>query len=129
MRIHSDGPDPLHSDVDVEPMTPEHFELTVSTMSFQSAATVRAARAVLVDFQRNGDASAANGIPAPQVSRAVQRIQQKWQAICARENWVCEPVVLAPEAMAVVRGLEAKTLEPLKKRLQSKASRRKPSGS
>lgn len=116
--------DPLDREDDAEPMTPEHFELTISAMSFQSMVTVQAARAVLVDGRKTGEAATHYGVPQPQVSRAVNRIEQKWQDICAREQWICEPVALPPEAMALVRNLEAKTLEPLKERLLAKKRKR-----
>lgn len=113
---------PYHDD-EVEPMTPEHFDLTVSAMSFKSLATVRAARAVMVEGVRPGEAVMEYDVPQPQLSRAVSRIEKKWRDICDQQNWVCEPVALPPDVMALVRHIEIKNLEPLREKLDARKRR------
>ncbi len=112
-----------HDDEPVEPMTPEHFEITVASMKLQSQATIEAARSVLVEGLKHKEASARYGVTQSQISRATSRIEKKWQEICEREDWLYEPIALPKEMMELVRALQSTTMAPLKKRLESRKSR------
>lgn len=112
-------------DPDIEPMTPEHFDIAASEIHFKRAGLLDACRAVLVDGKRTTEVVDEFDIPQPQVSRAIARIQEKWQQLCDRENLVTRVVVLSPQAMAVVTELENQFIAPLKKRLQPKKPKKK----
>ncbi len=118
-------PDHPHDDPEFEPMTPEHFDIAVAEIHFKRPGMLKACRAVLVDSQRPTEAADEFDIPQPQISRAVARIQEKWQQLCDRENLVSRVVVLSPQAMAVVAELENQFIAPLKKKLIPKKPKRK----
>lgn len=117
-------PSHLH-DSDIEPMTPEHFDIAAAEIHFKRAGLLDACRAVLVDGKRTTEVVDEFDIPQPQISRAIARIQEKWQQLCDRENLVTRVVVLSPQAMAVVTELENQFIAPLRKRLQPKKPKKK----
>lgn len=113
-------------DIEVDPMTPEHFDIAAAEIHFKRADMKAACRAVLVDRQRPTEVAEAMDIPQPQISRAVTRVQAKWQEICERENLVYRTVALSPEAMAVVAELEGKYILELKEKALAKKKKNKP---
>lgn len=109
---------------EIDPMTPEHFDIAVAEINFKRPGMLEACRAVLVDGKRPTEAAEEFEIPQPQISRAVTRVQEKWEQLCARENLVFRVVALSPQAMAVVTELEDQFIAPLKKRAHAKKVRK-----
>lgn len=118
-------PNNQYDEPEFEPMTPEHFDIAVAEIRFKRADLLEASRAVLVDAKRATEIADEFDIPQPQISRAIARIQEKWQQLCERENLISRVVVLSPQAMAVVTELENQFIAPLKKRAQPKKSKKK----
>lgn len=118
-------PDNPHDEPEIEPMTPEHFDIAVAEIRFTRAGLLEGCRAILVHGKRTTEVVEEFDIPQPQLSRAVARIQNKWQQLCDRENLVSRTVVLSPQAMAVVAELENQFIAPLKKRSQPKKPKNK----
>lgn len=116
-----------HDETDIEPMTPEHFDIAVAEINFKRPEILNACRAVLIDGKRPTEAAEEFDIPQPQISRAVTRIQEKWQQLCERESLVSRVFVLSPQAIAVVAELEGQFIAPLKERLKPKKTRKKAS--
>lgn len=114
-----------HDETDIDPMTPEHFDIAVAEINFKRPGMLDACRAVLIDGKRPTEAADEFDIPQPQISRAVTRIQEKWQQLCDRENLVSRVFVLSPQAIAVVAELEGQFIAPLKRKLAPKKVKKK----
>ncbi len=116
-------------DQDREPVEPEHFDLAAAECRFHHPGMVEAARAVLVDGMRSGEAAIQFGIThQTHLSRALTKIEAKWIQICKREHWSCRTIVLSEDDMALVQRLQVKTVAPLRER-QTKAEKKKRSKS
>lgn len=112
---------------EAEPMRAEVFEIAVGALSFHGARQetpriVQAARAVLVDGMRPGEAASQFGFPPERVSEAVGRIRDKWAAICAERGLVTETFSLSAPMIELLRQVELDALQPL---LAASASRKK----
>jgi hypothetical protein len=103
---------------EAEPMRAEVFDIAVSALSFHGARQetpriVQAARAVLVEGMRSGEAATQFGILPVRVSEAVGRIRDKWAAICAERGLVTETFSLSPVLIELLRQIELEALQPL----------------
>jgi hypothetical protein len=103
---------------EAEPMRAEVFEIAVSALSFHGARQetpriVQAARAVLVDGMRPGEAATQFDFPPVRVSEAVGRIRDKWTAICNERGLVTETFSLSPLLIDLIRQIELEALQPL----------------
>lgn len=113
---------------EAEPMRAEVFEIAVGALSFHGARQetpriVQAARAVLVEGMRPGEAAARFEFPPERVSEAVGRIRDKWTAICAERGLVTETFSLSAPMIELLRQIELEALQPL--RAESTGRRRK----
>lgn len=126
---------PMDSD-EAEPMRAEVFDIAVSALSFHGAGQetpriVLAARAVLVDGMRSGEAATQFDFPPERVSEAVGRIREKWAAICKERGLVTETFSLSPSLIELIRQFELETLHPLQADAAGKRKKKavdKPSG-
>lgn len=103
---------------EAEPMRAEVFDIAVSALSFHGAhletpRIVQAARAVLVNGVRPGEAAVEYEFPPERVSEAVGRIRDKWAAICAERGLVTETFSLSPILIELLRQIELEALQPL----------------
>jgi hypothetical protein len=103
---------------EAEPMRAEVFDIAASALSFHGAAQetpriVLAARAVLVDGMRTGEAATQFDFPPERISEAVGRIRDKWAAICNERGLVTETFSLSPVLIELIRQFELETLQPL----------------
>lgn len=110
---------------EAEPMRAEVFDIAVSALSFHGARLetpriVQAARAVLVDGVRPGEAAVEYEFPPERVSEAVGRIRDKWAAICAERGLVTETFSLSPILIELLRQIELEALQPLQSDLATK---------
>jgi hypothetical protein len=111
---------------EAEPMRAEVFDIAVSALSFHGARQetpriVQAARAVLVDGMRPGEAATRFDFPPERVSEAVGRIRDKWAAICNERGLVTETFSLSPTLIGLIRQIELEALQPL----QAEAEKRR----
>lgn len=106
-------------------MSPDHFDLVVQSLSLRSDSLQKAARAVLVEGMRPGQAVEKFSVGLTNLSKAVGRIENKWDEICEGQNWEYEPIALPPEEMAIVRALQRKNLDPVMQKLTDRKKRRK----
>ena len=98
-------------------MHPAHFYEAVSVMRFHpDSRIVEAAYLVACESWRISDVVKKYGIHQSQLSRALSKIALKWKDLCEQRGLVCEPVVLDPAEMAVVRQLERRHLQRANKR-------------
>jgi hypothetical protein len=116
---------------EAELMKAEVFEITVSQLSFhgsrvETPKVVQAARAVLVDGQRPGEAATFHGIAPERVSEVVGRIRDKWDAICAERGLVTETFSLSPNIINLIKLIEKDTLEPLQAEFAGKRRKKSP---
>ncbi|HSB95411.1 MAG TPA: hypothetical protein VLC91_03130 [Spongiibacteraceae bacterium] len=103
---------------EAELMKAEVFEITVGQLTFHGARletpkVVQAARAVLVEGKRPGEAATQYEIAPERVSEAVGRIREKWDAICAERGLITETFSLSPNVISLIKLIEKDTLEPL----------------
>jgi hypothetical protein len=103
---------------EAEPMRAEVFDIAVSALSFHGAGRetpriVLAARAVLVEGMRPGEAATQFDFPPERVSEAVGRIRDKWAAICNERGLVTETFSLSPILIELIRQIELEALQPL----------------
>jgi hypothetical protein len=110
---------------EAEPMRAEVFEIAASQVSFHGARLetpriVQAARAVLVDGLRTGEAATLYDFPPERVSEAVGRIRDKWSAICEERGWVTETFSLTPNLVSLLKLIEMDTIGPLQAELTGK---------
>jgi hypothetical protein len=116
---------------EAEPMRAEVFEIAASQVSFHGARVetpriVQAARAVLVDGKRTGEAAALYDFPPERVSEAVGRIRDKWNAICAERGWVTETFSLTPNIISLLKLIELDAIGPLQEELTGKRKKKAP---
>lgn len=98
----------------IDQMIPAYFKVTVDRMKFTSIGIVQGAYLVICfNWQVNAAAKKCNVKNESQVSRAVKDIREKWKEINEKEDLLCELVTLKPKQMAVVRELEATSVDPL----------------
>jgi hypothetical protein len=114
---------------EAEPMRPEVFEIAAGALTFHGARQetpriVQAARAVLVDGMRPGEAAAQYGFPPERVSEAVGRIRDKWAAICDEQGLVTETFSLSPLLIDFIRQIELEGLQPLQAALAARRKRK-----
>ena len=110
-------------------MRKEVFDIASSAISFHSAGSqtpriVQAARAVLVDGMRTGEAAAKYDFPPERVSEAVGRIRDKWASICDDQGWVTDTFSLSPKVIELIREIELQALEPLRETVETKRRKR-----
>jgi hypothetical protein len=103
---------------EAEPMRAEVFDIAVSALSFHGAGQetpriVQAARAVLVEGIRPGEAATQFDFPPERVSEAVGRMRDKWAAICNERGLVTETFSLSPILIELIRQIELEALQPL----------------
>lgn len=108
---------PMDSD-EAEPMRAEVFDIAVSALSFhgsrhETPRIVQAARAVLVEGMRPGEAATQFELVPVRVSEAVGKIRDKWAAICDERGLVTETFSLSPIVIELLRQIELETLQPL----------------
>lgn len=113
----ADIKNPMDSD-DAEPMRAEVFDIAVGALSFHHAQQetpriVQAARAVLVDGMRPGEAALQYELKPERVSEVVGRIRDKWAAICAERGLVTETFSLTAPMIELLRQIEFDALQPL----------------
>lgn len=113
---------------EAEPMRAEVFEIAVGALNFHGARQetpriVQAARAVLVDGIRPGEAATRYQFPPERISEAVGRIRDKWAAICAEQGLVTETFSLSAPMIELLRQIELEALQPL--RAETEGGRRK----
>jgi hypothetical protein len=115
---------------EAEPMRAEVFDIAVSALSFHGAGQetpriVLAARAVLVDNMRTGEAATQFDFPPERVSEAVGRIRDKWAAICKERGLITETFSLSPILIELIRQFELETLQPLQADAAGKRNKKK----
>jgi hypothetical protein len=116
---------------EAEPMRAEVFEIAASQVSFHGARLetpriVQAARAVLVEGKRTGEAATLYDFPPERVSEAVGRIRDKWNAICEERGLVTETFSLTPNLVNLLKLIEMDTIAPLQAELKGKAKKKGP---
>jgi hypothetical protein len=114
---------------EAEIMRAEVFEIAASQVSFHGARLetpriVQAARAVLVDGKRTGEAAAAYDFPPERVSEAVGRIRDKWNAICEERGWITETFSLTPNLISLLKLIEMDSIGPLQTELGNKRKKK-----
>lgn len=120
---------PMDDGEELEPMRAEVFEIAASAVSFHGSSegtppVVKAARAVMVEGKKTGEAAQEFGLPSERVSEAVGRIRERWDAICADKGWVTESLSLPPDIMELVKQIEKNNMEPLREALQAKLNKK-----
>ena len=120
---------PMDDNEELEPMREEVFEIAASAVSFHGSSEgtppiVKAARAVMVEGKKTGEAAQEFGLPPERVSEAVGRIREKWNALCAEEGWVTESLSLPPDIMELVKQIEKNNMQPLREALFAKLTKR-----
>jgi hypothetical protein len=108
---------------EIEPMKERHFNEAVKTLSFRKEGLVEACRSVAVDGNPLSIAEEKFDIPKTQISRAVNRIETKWQEICASKQLVCKPGAFTAATWAALEILEEEQLS----RPALKPKKKKPS--
>jgi hypothetical protein len=103
---------------EAEPMRAEVFDIAVSALSFHGARLetpriVQAARAVLVEGMRPGEAATQFDQSPVRLSETVGRIRDKWAAICEERGLVTETFSLSPLLIELLRQIELEALQPL----------------
>jgi hypothetical protein len=106
---------------EIEPMKERHFDEAVKALRFRREGLTEACRAVAIDGVGPSKAEEDFGISKQQISRAVTRIQEKWDEICASKQLICKPGAFTAATWAALEILEEEQL----KRPASKSKKKK----
>jgi predicted DNA-binding protein (UPF0251 family) len=96
---------------DAEPMLPEQFQIAVERTQIRSEELIAACKAVLVDSKTQQDVAQQLNVDRGHISRAVNKIREKWQEICKDQRWEYLPIALPHSTMQLVLKMQHEELE------------------
>jgi hypothetical protein len=95
-----------------DPMLPEQFEIAANATQIRKPELISASRAVLVDGAAAPEiAKKFNIDDVSNIYRAVSSIRQKWEQICAAEEWEYLPLAFPRSVMSVMLAFQRELLK------------------